>query len=79
MDEQAKKQMDITVAEAEKQRLTDEASTYINTQQWPSKLALGRLSEADKVKFNLWLDYLDILNAIDTSQAPNIEWPKSPQ
>lgn len=69
----------IVAAETVKQGLIDQANEYINSQQWPSKLALGRLSEGDKADFNLWLDYLDAMNALDTSTAPDIQWPKLPE
>ncbi|HIG0354641.1 TPA: tail fiber assembly protein, partial [Enterobacter asburiae] len=32
----------------------------------------------DLTQYNLWLDYLDALEAVDTSSAPNIGWPTSP-
>ncbi|EOZ9308370.1 tail fiber assembly protein, partial [Citrobacter freundii] len=28
--------------------------------------------------YNLWLDYLDALEAVDISSAPDIEWPTPP-
>lgn len=65
-------------AETQKQGLIDQANDYISSNQWPSKLALGRLSDADKVSFNLWLDYLDTLEAVDTSSASDINWPELP-
>lgn len=54
------------------------ANELINNKQWPGKAALGRLKNDEMVKYNLWLDYLDALEAIDTSSAPNIEWPTPP-
>ncbi|CAH6661970.1 hypothetical protein FBBNIHIM_22950 [Pseudocitrobacter vendiensis] len=66
-------------AKAEKQQQIDEINAWINGQQWPSKLALGRLSDDEKLLFNKWLDYLDALNAVDTSTAPDIEWPTAPE
>ncbi|WP_196297345.1 tail fiber assembly protein, partial [Citrobacter amalonaticus] len=27
----------------------------------------------------LWLDYLDALEVLNTSSAPDIEWPNSPE
>lgn len=68
----------IQQAVSEKQYLIDQANEYIDSKQWPSKLALGRLSDADKALFNQWLDYLDALEAVDTSEAPDIAWPTSP-
>jgi hypothetical protein len=66
-------------AEAEKQSLIDQANAYMNSKQWPGKAAMGRLSDADKVQYNAWLDYLDALEAVDTSSAPDIEWPIPPE
>lgn len=66
-------------AEQEKQQRIGSANAYINNKQWPSKLALGRMNAAEKTQFNLWLDYLDALAAIDTKTAPDIIWPEKPQ
>ena len=41
-------------------------------------MALGRLSDEDKQSFNEWLDYMDALEAVDTSTAPDITWPEIP-
>ncbi|KEA51237.1 hypothetical protein DT73_19010 [Mangrovibacter sp. MFB070] len=68
----------IAAAESEKSNKINDANDYINSMQWPSKLALGRLSDSDKALFNEWLDYLDALNAVDTSTAPDITWPTEP-
>lgn len=69
----------ITEAEYQKQAYIDHANDYMNDKQWPSKLALGRLSDADKALFNEWLDYLDALEAVDTSSVPDINWPEPPE
>ncbi|EPP3962544.1 tail fiber assembly protein [Enterobacter kobei] len=65
-------------AEVKKQALINDANSYIDGNQWPSKLALGRLSDDDKALFNKWLDYLDALKAVDTSTAADITWPEIP-
>ena len=66
-------------AEEKKAALAREANDIINSKQWPSKLALGRLKDAEKEQFISWLDYLDAIEAVDTSTAPDIEWPPAPQ
>ncbi|MEH1315052.1 tail fiber assembly protein [Citrobacter farmeri] len=68
------------VADAEKVRqvLIAQANDYINSKQWPGKVAIGRLKGDELAQYNLWLDYLDALEAVDTSGAPDIEWPKQP-
>lgn len=43
------------------------------------KLQAGRtLTEAERTRLNAVLDYIDEVTAIDTSTAPDINWPKSP-
>lgn len=63
--------------EHEKQNLIDDANLYINRKQWPGKAAIGRLKGDDLTQYNLWLDYLDALELIDTSNN-EISWPESP-
>ena len=62
-------------AEMKKISLVSEVNTYINTHQWPGKAAIGRLKGDELEQYNLWLDYLDALELVDTSGAPDIEWP----
>lgn len=61
-----------------RQQLIDEANVYINKRQWPGKAAIGRLKADELERYNLWLDYLDALEVVDTSSAPNINWPDPP-
>ena len=68
----------IKLADNEKSRLIQQANDYINSKQWPGKAAMGRLKDAEKVQYNAWLDYLDALEAVDTSTAPDIAWPTPP-
>nr|WP_156897408.1 tail fiber assembly protein [Kosakonia radicincitans] len=58
---------------------TDEANAYINSKQWPGKAALGRLKGDDLTQYGLWLDYLDALEAVDISTAPEVNWPVKPE
>lgn len=62
----------------ERQQRINIANKYISSRQWPSKIMLGRLNDEEKSEFNRWLDYLDELEAVDTSTAPEITWPNSP-
>jgi hypothetical protein len=68
----------IAIADAEKMRLIGQANASINIKQWPGKAAIGRLKGDELAQYNLWLDYLDALDAIDTSKAPDITWPTPP-
>ncbi|HFV9277684.1 TPA: tail fiber assembly protein [Enterobacter asburiae] len=68
----------VAAAGAEKQQRIDLANEFMNSKQWPGKAAIGRLKGDELTQYNLWLDYLDALEAVDTSSAPAIEWPTPP-
>ncbi|EGY4501738.1 tail fiber assembly protein [Salmonella enterica] len=68
----------IAEAEREKRRRIDAANDFMNSKQWPGKAAIGRLKGDELVQYNLWLDYLDALEMVDISGAPNIDWPAAP-
>ncbi|EIH1837966.1 tail fiber assembly protein [Escherichia coli] len=68
----------VAMADAQKQSLIDEANEHINSKQWPGKAAIGRLKGDALTQYGLWLDYLDALEAVDTSSVPDIEWPTPP-
>ena len=69
----------VAAAIAEKQSRIDQANAYMNSKQWPGKAAIGRLKGDGLTQYNLWLDYLDALEAVDTSSAPDINWPVPPE
>jgi hypothetical protein len=69
----------IAIADAEKMRLIGLANIHINAKQWPGKAAIGRLKGDELAKYNLWLDYLDALEAVDTSNGLGTNWPVAPQ
>ncbi|MEQ5117013.1 tail fiber assembly protein [Morganella morganii] len=64
-------------AEAQKQYLIAEVNT--ETQVLQTKLALKRIKADELELLNAWLDYLDLLEAVNTSTAPDIDWPQKPQ
>lgn len=68
----------VVEADSNKQLLISQANDYINSKQWPGKAAIGRLKTDELAQYNLWLDYLDALEAVDTSTAPDITWPEKP-
>ena len=68
----------IQQAESERQLLLNQANEYMNSKQWPGKAAIGRLKDEELAQYNLWLDYLDALELVDTSSVPDIEWPTPP-
>ncbi|NSL37215.1 tail fiber assembly protein [Citrobacter werkmanii] len=73
------KESAISEAENKKRLLINEATEYINSKQWPGKAAISRLKGDELAQYNLWLDYLDALEAVDTFYAPDIEWPTPPE
>ncbi|EJT9847159.1 tail fiber assembly protein [Escherichia coli] len=73
------KESAVSEAENKKRLLINEATEYINSKQWPGKAAIGRLKGDELAQYNLWLDYLDELEAVDTSSAPDINWPVPPE
>ncbi|EFN8126315.1 TPA: tail fiber assembly protein [Escherichia coli] len=68
----------IALVELKKRKLINEANEHMNSRQWPGKAAIGRLKGEELAQYNLWLDYLDALEMVDTSSAPDIEWPTPP-
>ncbi|AUO63867.1 phage tail protein [Citrobacter freundii complex sp. CFNIH2] len=61
-------------AELQRQQLISSAMQSISIIQL--KLQAGRaLSDAEKNKLNMTLDYIDAVTATDTATAPDINWP----
>ncbi|MCG0458565.1 tail fiber assembly protein [Enterobacter cloacae complex sp. ECC445] len=77
-DANAEHAADVAAADEEKINKIDQANEYMNSKQWPGKAAMGRLKDTEKERYNEWLDYLDALEAVDTTSAPDIEWPTQP-
>ncbi len=69
----------IEYAEAQRDKLIEQANYFMNSKQWPGKAAMARLTNDEKNQYNDWIDYLDALEAVDTSSAPNIHWPTTPK
>jgi len=45
---------------------------------WQSELLLGEISDADEASLKLWIAYIKSVEAVDTSTAPDVTWPKTP-
>ncbi|HDF2344641.1 TPA: tail fiber assembly protein [Morganella morganii] len=67
------------IAEAEVKKQTLLAEVNDETQMLQTKLALKRIKTGELELLNAWLDYLDLLEAVDISLAPDIDWPQKPQ
>ncbi|ELY2535432.1 tail fiber assembly protein [Cronobacter sakazakii] len=78
-DTDAKHSAAVKVAAAEKQSRIDQANDYINNKQWPGKAAMGRLTDLERSQYNEWLDYLDVLEEVNISTAPNVIWSEKPE
>ncbi|MEM8239853.1 tail fiber assembly protein [Morganella morganii subsp. sibonii] len=70
------KEQFIEQAEQQKQMLIAEVSA--ETEMLRTKLALKRIKPDEMERLNAWLDYLDELEAVDVSTAPDITWPVKP-
>lgn len=68
----------MALTEIEKNNRIDAVNAYINGRQWPGKAAIGRLKGDELSQYNIWLDYLDALDGVDTSIAGDIDWPLPP-
>lgn len=68
----------VAQAEAEKRARIDAATSRIVV--WQTKLLMGRkLTDTESASLNAWMDYIDAVTAIDTSTAPDINWPVPPE
>ncbi|MFV4852531.1 tail fiber assembly protein [Citrobacter freundii] len=76
-DENAQKSGQVRVAERQKSALLAEAKNAISL--WQTELQLGIISDGDKASLITWMKYIQALNAVDTSTAPDIEWPVKPE
>ncbi|WP_226571235.1 tail fiber assembly protein [Mangrovibacter yixingensis] len=69
---------EVSAAEQTRQQLIDTAMASINVIQL--KLQAGRtLTDTETTKLNAMLDYIDTVNGVDTSTAPDITWPDAPE
>ncbi|MBI0549206.1 tail fiber assembly protein [Pectobacterium parmentieri] len=66
----------ILKAEFERLRLIDNAKAVMSG--WMDDLQLGIIEENEKTSLADWREYIKNLKAIDTSVAPDIEWPSEP-
>lgn len=76
-DADAQKSGLIKEAEQKKSALLNKAQSSISL--WQTELQLGIISDDDKVSLIAWMKYIQALNAVDTSTAPDIEWPERPE
>lgn len=67
----------IAEAEQQKQSLLAEANNAIAPLQ--DAVDLGMVTDEEKAKLTAWKTYRVLLNRVDTSLAPDIDWPEKPE
>ncbi|MEX6025712.1 tail fiber assembly protein [Providencia vermicola] len=72
----SKKQL-IAEAELQKQSLLTEANNAITPLQYA--VDLGMATDEEKAQLTAWKTYLVYLNRVDTSFAPDVDWPQKPE
>lgn len=66
------------ISQAENQRAQLLAAADDVMADWRVELMLGDISDEDKAKLSVWMDYKKEVKAVDTSTAPNFSWPAQP-
>lgn len=76
-DTEAQHMADVEAAEQQKAALLAEAQATISL--WQTELQLGIISDEDKASLIAWMNYIKAVQAVDTSAAPDINWPEKPE
>lgn len=76
-DTDAQHTADVEAAEQKKAALLVEAQATISL--WQTELQLGIISDDDKASLIAWMNYIKSVQAVDTSAAPDINWPEKPE
>jgi hypothetical protein len=66
------------VAEAARHKAELISQANSATQAWQTQLSLGIITDADKVLLTVWMQYIQMVQAVDVSTAPDISWPQMP-
>ena len=69
-------EQNVADAENERNRLFQQINS--KTQFWQTQLALGIITDKDKVTLTAWMRYAQQVQAVDTSKAPEVIWPEQP-
>ncbi|WP_039057041.1 tail fiber assembly protein [Enterobacter sp. Bisph1] len=75
-DENAQKTAQVDKAEQSKTQRLIAAKNTISL--WQTELQLGVISDDDKKQLIAWLNYIKLVQAVDTSTAPDVSWPAQP-
>ncbi|WP_320732721.1 tail fiber assembly protein [Enterobacter roggenkampii] len=66
----------IALAERKRQTLLSQANEI--TADWRTELALVIINDDDKAKLTAWMKYIKAVKAVNTSTAPDVNWPEPP-
>lgn len=66
------------VAEAARHKAELISQANSTTQAWQTQLSLGIITDADKASLTVWMQYIQVVQAVDVSTAPDISWPQMP-
>lgn len=75
-DKAKQNKADVTAANLKKEELLQEVNAA--TQLLQTQLTLGLITDADKTILIEWMKYAQALQEVDTSTAPNVQWPPKP-
>ncbi|HDQ3846554.1 tail fiber assembly protein [Escherichia coli] len=67
------------ISQAENRRTQLLATADNVTADWRIELMLGDISDDDKAKLSAWMEYKKAVKAVDTSTAPDVNWPAQPE
>lgn len=67
------------IAEADAEKTSRIAEANNVTQMWQTQLMLGIITPEDKASLTEWMQYVQVVQEIDTSTAPDINWPDKPE
>ncbi|MBN7122432.1 phage tail protein [Erwinia billingiae] len=75
-DTDARRAANVAEAARHKAELISQANS--TTQAWQTQLSLGIITDADKASLTVWMQYIQMVQAVDVSTAPDISWPQTP-
>lgn len=75
-DTDARRGANVAEASRHKAELIRQANS--TTQAWQTQLSLGIITETDRASLTMWMKYIQMLQAVDVSSAPDISWPQEP-
>ncbi|MTZ83161.1 tail fiber assembly protein [Citrobacter sp. JL978] len=67
------------IAEADAEKASRIAEANNVTQMWQTQLMLGIITPEDKTSLTEWMQYVQVVQELDTSKAPDINWPDKPE